>query len=182
MSAPALRRLRPPARRAVPPVTEDKALGLVHRSSFSTTLALLALAGLASCANPWVPGADRPAARHPIQRANKPSRLVSGNYCGYGTRYGDLSARPVDRLDAACLEHDACFIERRDRCTCNEALVEAAKKIIADPATKPGLRARAQAIRHFFPAATPICSMFPQGIMPPRKQDVLATRYRDTGS
>lgn len=152
------------------------------RARLSVSLAILALAGLAACANPFVPSADRAAATHPIQRENRPSLLVSGNYCGYGTRYGDLSAKPLDRLDAACLEHDACFIEGRDRCDCNEALVEAARTIIADPTTRPGLRARALVIRHFFPAAKPFCSMFPKGIMPPRKQDVLATRYRDKGS
>lgn len=141
-------------------------------------LTFLALAVLTSCANPWMIGPRGPAARTLVQRQNKPSGLVVGNYCGYGTRQGDLSARPVDRLDAACLEHDVCFIQRRDRCACNETLVAVARQIVADPRSGPGLRARALIIRSFFPVIKPICSMFPQGIMPPREQDVLKTRYR----
>lgn len=145
-------------------------------------LAGLAFATLTSCANPWIPGPGATFAHSPVQRENKPSHLVVGNYCGYGTRQGDLSARPLDRLDAACLEHDACFIAGRDHCSCNNELVTAAKAIIADPRTGSALRARARIIRDFFLAMTPVCSLFPHGIMPPRKQDVLKTRYRGQGT
>lgn len=151
-----------------------------YRHAVLTTA--LALITLTSCANPWTPWPGGPFAHTAVQRENKPSHLVVGNYCGYGTRKGDLSAKPLDRLDAACLEHDACFIEGRDRCSCNAELVKAAKAIIADPQTHSRLRARATIIRDFFPAMTPFCSMFPHGIMPPRKQDVLKTRYREQGS
>ncbi|TIW31849.1 MAG: hypothetical protein E5V62_27540, partial [Mesorhizobium sp.] len=65
-------------------------------------LAILPLAFLSACANPWtkVPEAELP---KPIRTAMaRPSPFVIGNYCGLGTRSGDLSLWPVDRLDAAC--------------------------------------------------------------------------------
>lgn len=159
-----------------------RAIVLPRLTWLGALLGTFALATLTSCANPWIPRPGTPLQHNPVLRENKPSHLVVGNYCGYGTRRGDLSARPQDRLDAACLEHDACYIAGRDRCSCNEELVEAAKAIMADPRTGSALRARAAIIRDFFPAMTPICSMFPQGIMPPRKQDVLKTRYRERSS
>lgn len=140
------------------------------------------LTGLMACANPWIPPPGDPESQTAVTRGNKPSRWVVGNYCGYGTRHGDLSARPVDRLDAACLEHDACFIEGRDRCDCNDQLTAAARAIIRDPASPPALRARARIIAGFFPAARPFCTMFPRGVMPPRRQDVLKTRYHEAGA
>lgn len=143
--------------------------------------AALGVALLSACANPFIPPAGSPTAGRTIERQNKPSPYVVGNYCGYGTRKGDLSERPMNRLDAACLEHDACFIERRNRCACNDALVRAADAIARDPRTAPEVRREARVIRNFFPLVRPICLLFPQGIMPPRKQDVLKTRYHAPG-
>ena len=95
-------------------------------------LAILPLAFLSACANPWtkVPEAELP---KPIRYAMaRPSPFVIGNYCGPGTRTGDLSLPPVDRLDAACKIHDACYIARRNHCDCDRALVASAKTIRDD--------------------------------------------------
>jgi len=137
-------------------------------------LAAIALA-LAACANPWLgPDGEGPPQAY---RPNRPSHAVVGNYCGFGSRDGDLSARPVDRLDAACLEHDTCYIEGRDRCDCNNALLLAAQAIAADPLADARLRLRAHLVHGFFVAAVPVCTVWPHGILRPRRQDVLATRY-----
>ncbi len=73
------------------------------RTVFALATAML----VSACSNPWgsVPVEELPP---PLRYAvAKPSRMVFGNYCGFGTRTGDLSARPVDRLDAICYEHDS---------------------------------------------------------------------------
>jgi hypothetical protein len=82
----------------------------------------------------------------------------------------------VDRLDAACLEHDACFIEGRNRLECNRAMMAAAQAIIDDPSSSKKLRRRAQAIRDYF--ELPLFNLFPYGMLPPRNNDVLKTKYR----
>jgi hypothetical protein len=131
---------------------------------------------LSACANPFIANEGTPAGRPRVMRPNKPSSLVVGNYCGIGTKTGDLSARPVDRLDAACLEHDACFIEGRNRVQCNREMLAAAKAIIADPRSGKKLRRRAEAVRDFF--ELPLFNLFPYGMLPPRNNDVLKTKYR----
>lgn len=151
----------------------------MSRSVFIAVAALVLV--LSGCANPWIPP-DETALSFDGLRENRPSRLVVGNYCGLGSRHGDLAAPPVDALDAICLEHDACFIAGRNRCDCNRELVAATTALIADPDTAPRLRRRARAVRDFFPFMTPVCAMFPQGFAPPRKKDVLQRRYQSTGS
>jgi hypothetical protein len=134
-------------------------------------LAMLPLPGLpllilSACANPWtkVPEADLP---RPVRYAMaRPSPFVIGNYCGPGTRTGDLSARPVDRLDAACQVHDACYIARHDHCDCDGALVTSARTIRDDATAPKAMRAEAELLIATF--AIPVCKVFPQGFMPPR--------------
>ncbi len=131
---------------------------------------------LSACANPFVANEGTPAAQARVMRPNKPSRLVVGNYCGIGTKTGDLSAKPVDRLDAACLEHDACFIEGRNRLECNREMMAAAQAIINDPTSDTKLRRRARAVIDYF--ELPLFNLFPYGMLPPRNNDVLKTKYR----
>lgn len=96
----------------------------------------------------------------------RPSPFVIGNYCGPGTRTGDLSARPVDRLDAACQVHDACYIAQRDHCDCDGALVSSARAIRDDRAAPRRMRGEAELLIMAF--ALPVCRAFPHGFMPPR--------------
>lgn len=129
-------------------------------------LAILPLLFLSGCANPWakVPEAELP---KPIRYAmSRPSPFVIGNYCGPGTRTGDLSAKPVDRLDAACRVHDACYIARRNHCDCDGALVASARKIRDDKTAPRKMRSRAELLIATF--AFPVCKIFPQGFLPPR--------------
>ncbi|XXB68230.1 hypothetical protein WDX12_07150 [Mesorhizobium sp. RIZ17] len=129
-------------------------------------LAILPLFLLSDCANPWtrVPESELP---KPIRYAMaRSSPFVIGNYCGPGTRTGDLSARPVDRLDAACRVHDACYISRHNHCDCDGALVASARKIRDDRATPRKMRSEAELLIATF--AFPLCRVFPQGFMPPR--------------
>ncbi|TGQ96575.1 hypothetical protein EN843_34715, partial [Mesorhizobium sp. M4B.F.Ca.ET.200.01.1.1] len=83
-----------------------------------------------------------------------------------GTRTGDLSARPVDRLDAVCRTHDACYIARRDHCDCDGALVASARAIRDDKTAPRKTRSEAELLIATF--AIPVCKVFPQGFMPPR--------------
>ncbi len=107
-------------------------------------------------------------------KANKPSKLVYGNYCGFGTRYGTLNTFPVDNLDAACREHDACYIAGKDRCYCDSTLAKAADEISQNPATRKKTRAAARLVLETF--STPFCKYFPAGVFRPRSKDILKTR------
>ncbi|CAN7732583.1 hypothetical protein [Mesorhizobium caraganae] len=136
-------------------------------------LAILLLAWLSACANPWtkVPEAELP---KPIRIAMaRPSPFVFGNYCGPGTRTGDLSARPVDLLDSACQIHDACYIARRNHCACDGALVASAKAIRDDRTAPKKMRGEAELLIATF--ALPVCKVFPQGFLPPRDPAELKT-------
>lgn len=143
--------------------------------------ALVALLVVGGCSNPWIPKGETALSFGGL-RENKPSRLVVGNYCGIGARHGDLAAPPVDALDAICLEHDACFIAGRERPDCNRELVEAITALLADPATSGDMRRRARIVRGLFPLAAPAFAVFPEGLAPPRKKDVLQTRYKPRGA
>ncbi len=90
---------------------------------------LFAAAGL-SCAQAQ-PGGDR----------REPSLLVHGNYCGLGNRF---PLPPVDALDAACAQHDACTpsggLPSR---LCNLRLFRRADLIARDPRQPDDVRAAA---------------------------------------
>ena len=135
---------------------------------------------VAGCANPWLlRGETVPTSEGRLE--NKPSRLVASNYCGFGTRTGDMSVPPMDRLDAACLDHDVCFTTGRDRCECNRTLAAEAVAVMADPNVAHELRRKAKLVRGYLAATWPMCRIFPEGVLPPRKKDILKTRYRPEG-
>jgi hypothetical protein len=134
---------------------------------------------LAACANPYVRSPEAGISTALAYRAPKPSKLVKGNYCGVGSRTGDLSAKPVDRLDAACLEHDACYIEGRSQIECNRIMIATLRGVVADPASSAKMRAQARSMTAFL--SLPFFKVFPHGILPPRDPKVLASRYRGGG-
>jgi hypothetical protein len=138
------------------------------------------LASVAGCANPWLPPGETVATSEG-RLENKPSRLVTGNYCGFGTRSGDLSLPPVDSLDAACLDHDVCFTSGGDRCACNRTLATAAKAVIADRKAPRRMHRKAGLVLSYLAATWPMCQVFPEGVLPPRKKDILDTLYRPEG-
>lgn len=141
-------------------------------------LAVLPLAIASSCANPWtgVPEAELP---RPIRYVMAlPSPFVFGNYCGVGTRSGDLSLPPVDRLDTVCRAHDACYIARHDHCDCDGALIAAARTIRDDRSAPRRMRRQARLLIATF--ALPVCKIFPQGFMPPRDPAMLTVMSQGT--
>jgi hypothetical protein len=138
----------------------------------------LAAITLAGCANPFVASPEQGISTAVKYRAPKPSNLVSGNYCGVGSRTGDLSAPPVDRIDAACLEHDACYIAGRSQLICNREMIARLNVIISDPKTTAKTRAKAKSMAAFF--SLPFFQLFPHGLLPPRDPVVLANRYPAT--
>ncbi|MEW9836080.1 hypothetical protein [Mesorhizobium marinum] len=124
---------------------------------------------LAACSNPW---GDRPASElpKPLRYAvGKPSNLVFGNYCGIGTRTGDLTARPVDQLDDICFRHDSCYVERTNHCICDQALVRDASALRDDASQPAKTRRRAGLLVRSFSLG--VCRVFPEGFMPPRPRD-----------
>jgi hypothetical protein len=124
---------------------------------------------VSACSNPWgsVPANELP---KPLRYAvSRPSTFVFGNYCGIGTRTGDLTARPVDRLDAICFEHDSCYVDRRNHCDCDGALVDSASGIRDDATLSRKMRRQAALLIATF--SVPVCKVFPQGFMPPRPRD-----------
>lgn len=135
----------------------------------------LAAITLTACQNPYVAAPELGVSTAYAYRKPKPSPLVAGNYCGVGSRTGDLSAPPVDRLDATCLEHDACYIAGRSQLDCNREMIARLEVIIDDPSTTPKIRAKAKSMTAFF--SLPLFQVFPHGLLPPRDPSVLATRY-----
>ena len=138
----------------------------------------LAAISVTACQNPYVRSPEIGISTAYAYREPKPSKLVSGNYCGVGSRTGDLSVAPVDRLDAACLEHDACYIAGRSQLICNREMIARLKIIIDDPKTSPKMRGKAERMVAFF--KLPFFQVFPHGLLPPRDPKVLANRYPAT--
>ena len=67
--------------------------------------------------------------------------LIHGNYCGIGNRPGTA---PVDVLDAACKQHDACtHTGSMPSCRCDERFGREASAIANDPSRTDELRALA---------------------------------------
>lgn len=130
---------------------------------------VVVLSVLSGCTNPWgsAPVEELPKPlRYGVAR---PSNLVFGNYCGFGTRTGDLTAKPVDRLDRVCFEHDSCYVDRRNHCECDGALVRGARLIREDESAPKKMRRQASLLIATF--AVPVCKAFPQGFLPPRPRD-----------
>ncbi len=126
----------------------------------------------AACAR--LPGHAVPEEGAPLL-SGRPSHLVIGNYCGFGRRYGDLSAPATDRLDAICKTHDACYISGRDRCACNAELLAAVRSYTATPGLDAGIRRRAGLVAGVVRAMTPYCRVFPHGIIPMRQDYLIRT-------
>ena len=121
---------------------------------------------LSGCQNPFLstPIEDLP---KPLRYALAgPRNLMIGNYCGFGSRSGDLSLKPVNKLDEACFRHDICYIGRKNLCGCNDALVSEAKAIRDDPSQPKKLRRDARLLIATF--VVPFCKIFPEGVLPPR--------------
>jgi len=137
-----------------------------YRQSLCCAFAFAAATILSACSNPWVSVSVENLPTPLRYAVARPSRLVFGNYCGFGTRTGDLSAKPVDRLDAVCYEHDSCYVDRKDHCACDAALVRQARAIRDEPAAPPRMRRQAALLIATF--ALPVCKAFPTGFLPPR--------------
>jgi hypothetical protein len=135
------------------------------RIVFAVALSVL----VSACGNPWasVPMDSLP---KPLQSAlGGPRHFMIGNYCGFGSRTGDLSVKPVNKLDEACFRHDICYIDRKNLCGCNQTLVGEAKAIRDDPAQPQSMRRDAGLLLATF--AFPFCKIFPEGVLPPRSFD-----------
>lgn len=149
----------------------DSSGSIIENMRFVSAVVLFVLVPvlLSACSNPW--GA-RPASElpRPLRYAvAKPSTFVFGNYCGLGTRTGDLTARPVDRLDQICFHHDSCYVDRKNHCDCDRALVRDAAAIRDDAALPKKMRRQAALLVSTFSLG--VCRMFPQGFLPPRPRD-----------
>ena len=124
---------------------------------------------VSACSNPWgaKPVSELP---KPLRYAvAKPSNFVFGNYCGFGTKTGDLTAKPVDRLDDICFAHDSCYVDRRNHCDCDKALVRDAAAIRDDTTAPKKMRRQAALLISTFSLG--VCKIFPQGFLPPRPRD-----------
>ncbi len=67
--------------------------------------------------------------------------LIHGNYCGAGNRPG---TPPIDALDLACMNHDACTpTSGIPTCDCNERLRDEAAAVARDPRQAPELQSLA---------------------------------------
>lgn len=139
------------------------------RFEFAAASIVLAALSVAACSNPWgtKPVSELP---KPLRYAvAKPSNFVFGNYCGLGTRTGDLTAKPVDRLDMICFRHDSCYVDRKNHCDCDSALVRDASAVRDDETLPKKTRRRAALLVSTFSLG--VCKVFPQGFMPPRPRD-----------
>jgi hypothetical protein len=139
------------------------------RVLLTAAFVVIAPALISACGNPW---GDRPASElpKPLRYAvARPSNFVVGNYCGFGTRTGDLTAKPVDRLDEICFRHDSCYVDRRNHCDCDRALVSEASAIRDDESLPKKMRRDAGLLIRTFSLG--VCKVFPNGFMPPRPRD-----------
>jgi hypothetical protein len=139
------------------------------RFVFAVASIVLVSALASACSNPW---GTRPASElpKPLRYAvAKPSTFVFGNYCGFGTRTGDLSAKPVDRLDDICFRHDSCYVDRKNHCDCDRALVREASIIRDDDTLPKKMRRHAALLVSTFSLG--VCRVFPQGFLPPRPRN-----------
>jgi hypothetical protein len=130
---------------------------------------VLVTALLPACSNPWgqKPVGELP---RPLRYAvARPSNFVFGNYCGFGTRTGDLTATPVDQLDQICFLHDSCYVDRRNHCDCDRTLVAEASAIRDDETLPKKMRRQASLLVSTFSLG--VCRVFPQGFLPPRPRD-----------
>lgn len=146
-------------------------------AAYGAALAVLSAATLlAGCANPreFIP--DSGVYKAAQRRMSKPAPRVWANYCGLGTRHGNLSHKPLNVLDRACLDHDICYIEAHAGCACDDALVRAAAKIAEDRRQPDDVRRKARQVRLVFSAG--FCRVFPRGLLPPRDKRLLATLPR----
>jgi hypothetical protein len=142
--------------------------GFIRR--FATAMCVAALVG------GWAQSIGGDASAAAVESlSDRPSRLVFGNYCGYGRRYGDLSAPPVDRLDEICKAHDVCYISGRDRCECNADLIAALRAYRNLDAAARRSRGRAWLVSFAIHAMTPYCHAFPHGLFPGRHDHMLDT-------
>jgi hypothetical protein len=73
--------------------------------------------------------------------ATNGATLIHGNYCGAGNRPGKP---PIDALDLACMNHDACSpTGAMPTCECNLRLRDEAFAVSRDPRQTPELRSLA---------------------------------------
>jgi hypothetical protein len=73
--------------------------------------------------------------------ATNGATLIHGNYCGAGNRPGKP---PIDALDLACMNHDACSpTGAMPTCECNMRLRDEAFAVSRDPRQAPELRSLA---------------------------------------
>lgn len=73
--------------------------------------------------------------------ATNGATLIHGNYCGAGNRPGKP---PIDALDLACMNHDACSpTGAMPTCECNMRLRDEAFAVSKDPRQTPELRSLA---------------------------------------
>lgn len=82
-----------------------------------------------------------PAASNNPAVATNGATLIHGNYCGAGNRPGKP---PIDALDLACMNHDACTPTGGiPTCDCNERLRDEAAAVARDPRQAPELQSLA---------------------------------------
>lgn len=84
--------------------------------------------------------APRVGSRNPAV-ATDGATLIHGNYCGAGNRPG---TPPIDALDLACMNHDACTpASGIPNCDCNARLRDEAAAVAQDDKQAPELRSLA---------------------------------------
>jgi hypothetical protein len=75
---------------------------------------------------------------------------IYGNYCGPGHYDPTFTAPPVDEVDAACMEHDRCYIANGDfACHCDRQLIDSLPAAIVSTPHLGGKVAGAAALAFF---------------------------------
>ena len=102
--------------------------------------ALVMAGGTAGLTTP-LQAQERGAVRSNPAVATDGATLIHGNYCGSGNRPGKP---PIDALDLACMNHDACSPTGGiPTCECNVRLRDEAAAVARDPRQAPELRSLA---------------------------------------
>lgn len=103
---------------------------------------------------------------------------VYGNWCGYD-HPSDMStaAPPVDELDAICMRHDYCYVEKGQfACECDKALNEELQANLSANKYQGQQKHFARSFHHYFKGSP--CAGTPDGKLGPSK--ALQNIYKGT--
>eukprot|EP01102_Stenamoeba_stenopodia_P003751 TRINITY_DN13908_c0_g1_i1.p1 TRINITY_DN13908_c0_g1~~TRINITY_DN13908_c0_g1_i1.p1 ORF type:complete len:158 (+),score=27.77 TRINITY_DN13908_c0_g1_i1:124-597(+) len=120
-----------------------------RRSCFTIPIATMAIALLMVCAT--MPSTLEAATEKGFSLA------VHGHYCGLNHGDGSYATKPLDLVDAACMNHDKCYDLHYLDCRCDYDFVILLSKLMKDPVLDPTLKGKVQLMSNWFTRSSCSC-------------------------